>query len=58
MFSFIVKGHEVKFYLNNNSQPFLVVNDLKLGAGASGAIGLWVDVGTEGFFRDLKVQHK
>jgi len=32
-----------------------VVNDLKLGGGLSGAIGLWVEVGTEGVFSDLKI---
>jgi hypothetical protein len=31
------------------------VNDLKQGANASGAIGLWVDVGTKGLFSDLKI---
>jgi hypothetical protein len=33
----------------------LIVNDLKHGADQSGAIGLWVDVGTEGYFTDLRV---
>ncbi|BFG71225.1 hypothetical protein KACHI17_21060 [Sediminibacterium sp. KACHI17] len=51
----VVKGTQARLYLNNNAQPSLVVNDLKLGATASGGIGLFVDVGTEGYFRDLKV---
>ncbi|MDO8998036.1 MAG: DUF1080 domain-containing protein [Sediminibacterium sp.] len=51
----IVKGNQAKLYLNNNKQPSLIVNDLKLGADASGAIGFFVDVGTEGYFSDLKV---
>lgn len=50
-----VKGKQAKLFLNDNNQPTLVVNDLKMGAGASGALGLFVDVGTEGYFRDLKV---
>ncbi len=50
-----VNGKQAKLYVNHSQQPVLVVNDLKLGADASGAIGLWVDVGTEGFFSDLKV---
>lgn len=50
-----VKGKQAKLFLNDNKQPSLVVNDLKMGAGASGALGLFVDVGTEGYFRDLKV---
>lgn len=51
----VVKGQQAKLFLNNNKQPSLVVNDLKLGASASGGIGLFVDVGTEGYFSGLKV---
>jgi hypothetical protein len=50
-----VKGSQAKLYLNDNKQPSLLVNDLKMGADATGALGLFVDVGTEGYFRDLKV---
>jgi hypothetical protein len=50
-----VKGNQAKLYLNDNKQPSLVVNELKMGADASGALGLFVDVGTEGYFRDLKI---
>ena len=52
-----VKGRQAKLYIDNNKQPSLLVNDLKHGDGLAGAIGLWVDVGTEGFFTDLKI-HK
>ncbi|HEY5590357.1 MAG TPA: hypothetical protein VIK55_05005 [Paludibacter sp.] len=51
----IVEGEHALFYLNNASQPVLVVNDLKMGANAKGGLGLWVEIGTEGFFRDLKI---
>jgi hypothetical protein len=51
----VVKDAQAKLYLNNNPQPVLIVNDLKLGAANSGAIGLWVDGGTDAFFRDIKV---
>lgn len=51
----VVNGQQAKLYVNNNRFPSLIVNDLKLGASISGSIGLWVDVGTEGFFRDLKI---
>lgn len=53
----VVNGQQAKLYINDNKQPSLVVNDLKLGPKATGAIGLWVDIGTEGYFSDLKV-HK
>ena len=50
------KGSQAKLFLDNQNQPVLIVNDLKHGPGLSGSIGLWVDVGTEGFFKDLKVK--
>jgi len=50
-----IKGKRAKLFLNNNKQPSLIVNDLKLGDNISGAIGLWVDGGTEGYFKDLKI---
>ena len=51
-----VKGEKAKLYLNEGEHPVLIVNDLKHGANASGGIGLWVEVGTEGYFADLKVE--
>ncbi len=51
----VVKGVQAKLYLNDNPQPVLIVNDLKLGADNSGAVGLFVDSGTDAFFRDIKV---
>jgi hypothetical protein len=51
----VVQGQKVQLFLHKQKQPCLVVNDLKLGDGASGGIGLFVDVGTEGYFRDLRV---
>ena len=51
-----VKDAQAKLFINKNEQPSLVVNDLKHGANASGAIALWVEIGTEGFFSYLKVQ--
>jgi hypothetical protein len=51
----VVQGSQAKLFLNGNSQPSLIVNDLKHSADLSGAIGLWVDVGTEGYFKDLKI---
>jgi hypothetical protein len=51
----VVKGNQAKLFLNNNKQPSIIINDLKHGADASGAIGFFVDVGTEGYFRNLKI---
>ncbi len=51
----VVKGSTAELFLNNNTQPTLIVDDLKLGPDASGGIGLWVETGTEGYFAELKV---
>ena len=50
-----VKDSKAKLFIGENKEPSLIVNDLKNGASASGAIGLWVDIGTEGFFTGLKI---
>jgi len=50
-----VKDAKAQLFINDAAQPSLIVNDLKHGADSSGAIGLWVDVGTEGYFADLKI---
>lgn len=51
-----VKGAKAKLFVNGSKQPVLIVNDLKHGSDLSGAIGLWVEFGTEGFFTDLKIR--
>lgn len=51
----IVNGTQAKLFLHNNKEPSLIVNDLKSGANQSGGIGLFVDIGTEGYFTDLKI---
>jgi hypothetical protein len=51
----VVKDSLAKLFLNENIQPSLIVNDLKHGPNTKGAIGLFIDIGTEGFFADLKV---
>jgi hypothetical protein len=51
----VVQHAQARLYLNDNPQPVLIVNDLKLGSDNSGAIGLFVDSGTDAFFRDIKM---
>ncbi len=50
-----IKGSQARLFLNQSKQPSLIVNDLKQGADRSGSVGLFVDVGTEGYFRNLKI---
>lgn len=52
-----VSGARAKLFINAGKQPVLIVNDLKHGPDLSGAVGLWVEFGTEGYFADLRIQH-
>jgi hypothetical protein len=52
-----IKGNSVKLYLNNQKSPNFIVNEM-LGNSKSGGIALWVDVGTEGYFKDLTIIKK
>ena len=51
-----VSGANAQFYVGTASQPALIVHDLKRGAEAHGSVGLWVDNGTDGHFRNLTVR--
>ncbi len=48
-----VNGDKAKLYVHGNSQPTLIVNDLKLGSDIEGSIGLWIGPGTEAHFSNL-----
>lgn len=56
-FKLIVEDTNAQLYINNSIQPVLVVNDLKHGK-SHGAIGLWTDIGTDAYFKDLIITHK
>ena len=51
----VIRDDHAEFYLNGAKEPTLIVNDLKHGKDAHGSVGLFVDIGTEGFFRDLRI---
>jgi hypothetical protein len=50
-----VSGANARFFVGTASQPVLIVHDLKRGADAHGSVGLWVDNGTNGHFRNLVI---
>jgi hypothetical protein len=52
-----VKGTTAKLFVGTAPQPVLIVNDLKRGADAHGSVGLYVDNGTDGHFRKLRIRH-
>ncbi len=49
----VIEGAHGRFYVND--QLVLTVKDMKHGPDMKGQIGLFVDIGTEAFFKDLKV---
>jgi hypothetical protein len=50
-----VLGEQAKLFVHGSDQPCLIVNDLKLGPGNKGGVGLWVGVGTEAYFSNLTI---
>ena len=50
-----VRGGQARLYVHDRPQPTLIVNDLKTGASARGAVALWLDAGTTAHFRNLTV---
>ena len=53
-----VQGARALLYVHDQTQPVLVVNDVKTGAQGKGGVGLWVGAGTVAHFRDMKVQRR
>jgi hypothetical protein len=53
-----VSGATARLYVGAAAQPVLIVRDLKRGADAHGTVGLFVDNGTNGHFRNLSVRPK
>ena len=51
-----VAGETANLYINGSEQPVLRVSDLIHGADAHGGIGLWVGIGTEGYFSGLTIE--
>lgn len=51
----VIRDQRATFYVNGGDRPTLEVDHLLLGAEARGSIGLFVDVGTQGFFKELKI---
>lgn len=48
-----IHGRHGEFFVNEI--PVLSVDDMKLGDSAHGAVGLFVDIGTEGLFKNLRI---
>jgi len=53
-FKVVIVDESAELFINNATQPCLVVSDLKLGK-RKGSIALWSEVGTDAYFKDLVV---
>ncbi len=51
----VVNGVSAKLYLNHSNRPAFVVNDMKLPADQRGGVGIWIESGTVGHFRNFRV---
>lgn len=49
-----VDGEKALLFVNDAHYSTFIVDKL-LSQTSSGAIALWVDIGTEGYFKDLEV---
>lgn len=49
-----INGQQVELFLNNSKYSNFIVDKMK-GNNNSGGIALWVDIGTIGYFKDLKI---
>ena len=50
-----VHGTQARLFVHDQAQPTLIVNDLKTGEMAKGAVGLWIGPGTIAYSRNLTV---
>jgi hypothetical protein len=53
-FRIVVDGAKARLLVHDAAQPCLIVNDMKLG-DSEGAVALWIEPGTEGYFANLKI---
>jgi len=51
-----VRGDTAQLFVHGQLLPTLIVNDVKSGPRARGAIALWIDGGTVAHFRNLRVR--
>lgn len=50
----VIDGTRAQLFVHGAAQPCLIVNDMKLG-DSEGAVALWIEPGTEGYFTKLKI---
>lgn len=53
----VIQDSTAKFYINDEDKPILVVDNMKHGSELNGSVGFFVDIGTEAFYKDLKITY-
>ena len=53
----MILGDKAKFYVDDMETPVLCIEHLKHGKDAQGYVGLYVDNGTEGYFKNLMIEN-
>lgn len=53
----VIEDSKAIFYINDEPNPILIVDDLIHDNHLTGSIGFFVDIGTEAFFKDLKITY-
>lgn len=51
----VIQGKEAQLFLDHGARPAFVVNDMKLAANRRGGVGVWIESGTVGHFRNLSI---
>jgi hypothetical protein len=50
----VIDRTKARLFVHGAAQPCLIVNDIEFG-DSEGAVGPFVEPGTEGYFADLKI---
>ena len=53
-----VRGAQARLFVHDQSQPTLIVNDVKSGEQGKGAVALWVGPGTIAHFRNVTIRRQ
>lgn len=53
----LIQVDKAKFYVDDMETPVLCIEHLKHGKDAQGYVGLYVDNGTEGYFKNLVIEN-
>ena len=51
-----VDGQTARLFVDEDDQPALIVNDLKLGAESRGGVALWLGPNTDAYFANVSVE--